>query len=240
MQGGAAPYLAIDSRGDFGDDRAMQPYGASNIYRWRMFSGEKGYFFNGWVIRLPEGDLVVDPPAVSAEAYDFLRAIRPIGLFLTNWTHRRFAADVLAIRPMALLMNEPDAAKLEGGLRVDRFVTAETSLGADISVIDTRGKSRGEQGLVIRSDGKTVLLLGDTVIGHPSGEIGLLPDAKIEDKPAILETIRRLAELEFDVLLVGDGESLLTGGREKMRELAANPRAIPLREPARKGVILTV
>jgi glyoxylase-like metal-dependent hydrolase (beta-lactamase superfamily II) len=199
-----------------------------NIHRWRMFSGEKGYFFNGWVIRLPEGDLIVDPPAVSGDAYAFLKTLRPIGIFLTNWTHRRFAADVAMVAPAPVYIHELDAPKLEG-LKPDRFADASTHFSEHVTVVPTPGKTRGELGLLIRDERRRILLLGDTVIGHPAGEIGLLPDAKIEDKPAILETLRRLSILEFDHLLVGDGESLIEGGREKLAALAANPRAIPLR-----------
>jgi glyoxylase-like metal-dependent hydrolase (beta-lactamase superfamily II) len=207
-----------------------------NIHRWRMYSGEKGYFFNGWVIRLPEGDLIVDPPAVSGEAHAFLRTLRPIGIFLTNWTHRRFAGDVLAIAPAPVSIHALDAPKLEG-LHADRFADASTHFSDRVTVIPTPGKTLGELGLMIQDDGKRILLLGDTVIGHPAGEIGLLPDAKIEDKPAILETLRRLAMMEFDHLLVGDGESLIEGGRAKLADLAEHPRVIPLGRstPAPKG-----
>jgi hypothetical protein len=39
-----------------------------NISTWRTFQDDKGYYFNGWILNLPEGQLIVDPPALSEEA----------------------------------------------------------------------------------------------------------------------------------------------------------------------------
>lgn len=194
------------------------------IRMWRMWSGEKGYFFNGWILSCEAGEIVVDPPPLSEEAHAAVLSLRnPLGVLLTNWTHRRFAADVVRLRSMPILIHSTDAPRLEG-VKANRFVDEATTLSPDLRIVETPGKTRGEVGLLFRN----ALILGDTVIGHPAGEIGLLPDAKIEDKPALLATLARIPEFSFEILLLGDGESVLDNPKEKIRSLLASPRTIPI------------
>ena len=42
------------------------------------------------------------------------------------------------------------------------------------------------------------------------------------DEPTLLrQSVRRLLELDFDAVLVGDGVAILEGARERLRELVA-------------------
>lgn len=192
---------------------------------WRMWSGEKRYYFNGWIVATGAGELVVDPPALSEAAHDAILSLtNPLGVFLTNWTHRRFAADVLRLRPMPVLASALDAPRLEGGVKADRLVDETTSLAPDLRILATPGKSHGELGLLFRD----TLILGDTVIGHPAGEIRFLPEAKIDDMPALRATLGRILDLPFSTLLLGDGASVFGNPKEKIRALLANPRTIPI------------
>ena len=61
--------------------------------------------------------------------------------------------------------------------------------------------------------------MGDAVVGNPLGGLGLLPE-KVLDEPARLrESVRQLLLLEFDMLLVCDGECVLHDTQERLREL---------------------
>ena len=64
-------------------------------------------------------------------------------------------------------------------------------------------------------------MIGDACVGKPPGECALLPDAAIDDKPALIESLRRLAKLDFDSLLLGDGAPVLEGGRAALERLVA-------------------
>ena len=49
------------------------------------------------------------------------------------------------------------------------------------------------------------------------------------DDPALLRaSVRRLLELDFDAILVGDGVAIVEGARERLRELVAS---FPPEEP---------
>jgi hypothetical protein len=56
------------------------------------------------------------------------------------------------------------------------------------------------------------------VIGVPAGELSTYPDKVIDNKDELLRSAARLLEYDFDALLVCDGEPLISGGKEKLRQ----------------------
>ncbi len=44
----------------------------------------------------------------------------------------------------------------------------------------------------------------------------------MDDPPRLRASVRRLLELDFDALMVGDGVPIREGGRERLRELIAS------------------
>ena len=66
--------------------------------------------------------------------------------------------------------------------------------------------------------------MGDALIGHPAGRLSLLPDRVVDDPARLRASVRRLLDLDFDALVVGDGVSIAAGAREALRELV---RSLP-------------
>jgi hypothetical protein len=64
-----------------------------------------------------------------------------------------------------------------------------------------------------------VLIVGDALIGRPSGSISLLPPEKYVDIQQARDGLRRLLKNNFDSLLVGDGASILSGAKIHMERL---------------------
>jgi glyoxylase-like metal-dependent hydrolase (beta-lactamase superfamily II) len=91
-----------------------------------------------------------------------------------------------------------------------------------LRVIHLLGKSPGEIGLyfdpahhgVSRKLGG-ILLLGDAVIGNPPGELGLIPESKLDDLSRLETSLRKLLDYEFDILLLCDGKPVLSGGKRQ-------------------------
>jgi glyoxylase-like metal-dependent hydrolase (beta-lactamase superfamily II) len=65
------------------------------------------------------------------------------------------------------------------------------------------------------------LIVGDAVIGNPPGRCGLLREQVMDDPARLRESVRNLLAIDFDTLLVGDGVSILSGAKERLRELVA-------------------
>ena len=69
--------------------------------------------------------------------------------------------------------------------------------------------------------GRRALIVGDAVIGVPAGALSTYPEDKIDDQAALRRTTVQLAALDFDALLLCDGEAFLAGGRDALAAFAA-------------------
>ncbi len=85
-----------------------------------------------------------------------------------------------------------------------------------------------------------MLIVGDAVIGNPPGHCGLLRELVMDDPARLRDSVRRLLDLDFDTLLVGDGEPILEGAKARLEELVetfpewARPRCVSP-TPRRRG-----
>jgi len=68
-------------------------------------------------------------------------------------------------------------------------------------------------------------VVGDVVIGVPAGELSTYPEKVIDDREQLLRSAARLLEYEFDALLLCDGEPLLSGAKQKLREFVESTSA---------------
>ena len=64
----------------------------------------------------------------------------------------------------------------------------------------------------------SVVLLGDALIGHPPGQLRFVPEHKLDNPAQFEESLRKLLTLEFKILLLCDGHSVLEGARRKVEE----------------------
>ncbi len=54
------------------------------------------------------------------------------------------------------------------------------------------------------------------MVGNPPGRLSLRPERVIDDPDGLRASLRKLLELDFDVLLLGDGVAIPNGGRERL------------------------
>src|ERR1700704_581519 len=195
--------------------RAILP----GIPTWPWFSVRHGYDFNGWLVRHPQGNLCIDPVEMSNEVLEEISAEGVARVLLTNRNHFRASMRVKERTGARIAIHPRDAAfARERGTAVDDELRPGDRLGPFV-VVDAHGKSPGE--IALHWPERRVLLVGDACVGKPPGECALLPDGVIDDKPALIESLRRLAGLEFDSLLVGDGAPVLAEGRAALQRLLA-------------------
>jgi hypothetical protein len=60
--------------------------------------------------------------------------------------------------------------------------------------------------------------VGDVVICPPAAGLTTYPDEAIDDRDELLRSARRLSQLDFDALLLCDGEPVVNGGKERLLE----------------------
>jgi glyoxylase-like metal-dependent hydrolase (beta-lactamase superfamily II) len=108
-------------------------------------------------------------------------------------------------------MNEKDAVHVEFG--IDRMFTHGARLAGGFEAIEIPdSNSPGESAFLLRD--RKCLILGDALIGKPAGQLNLPPPDKLKNPRKAKEGIRVLLDYPFDVVLVGDGTSILQGGRK--------------------------
>jgi glyoxylase-like metal-dependent hydrolase (beta-lactamase superfamily II) len=190
------------------------------IFTWPWFSQRHGYDFNGYLVRDPGGTLCIDPVEPDAATLEEIGQAGVTRIVITNRNHTR-AANALRVRTGArTAVHADDAAYARGqGAEVDEDLRVGASVGPFV-VIAVPGKSPGE--IALHAPARRLLIVGDAVIGNPPGRCSLLPDKVMDDPARLRASVRRLLELDFDTLLVGDGASILSGAKDRLAELVAS------------------
>ncbi|MDB4970044.1 MAG: uncharacterized protein JWN44_5733 [Myxococcales bacterium] len=192
----------------------------ADILTWPSFSERFGYDFNGFFVRRPDGNLVIDPVEPTPEDLELLVREGVARILITNRNHFRAAARVREATGARVAVHAADAAFVrEKGVTVDDALVGGERVGPFV-VVPAAGKSPGE--VALHWADKRILIVGDACVGNPPGRLGLLPAAVIDAPEELRQSLRRLAaELVFDTLLLADGECILRGGRSALQALVA-------------------
>ena len=176
------------------------------IFSWPWFSERHGYDFNGTIV----GDVAIDP--VEGEIDVPLRRI-----VLTNRNHFRNAAKLKAKTGARVAVHPADAEFVrKNGVEIDDQLKYGDRI-AGFAVVDAHGKSPGE--IALWNAERRLLIVGAACVGKPPGAFALLPPKVIDDLPALQASLRRLAELEPETVLVGDGAPVLQDAAAALRAL---------------------
>lgn len=193
-----------------------------SIWQWSWFSDEKQLNFNGLLLTIGEHKILVDPPPMMDEARTILCRQGPIDyIIVTNRDHVREAVTYRTEFRCQLLVPEADVAQMD--VTPTKTYKDGELLPGGIWVVNLADqKSPGESALFIQQ-GRGIVIVGDALIGKPSGSVSMLPADKYADAAKAKEGLRRLLKYEFDALLVGDGTSILNGGKQQVERLLTSP-----------------
>ena len=187
------------------------------VFTWPWFSERHGYDFNGYLVCHPSGNVCIDPVEMSDAVLEELARQGVACIALTNRNHFRASMKVRGRTGARLAIHPADAAfAREKGVVVDDDLLPGGRLGP-FTVVGAPGKSPGE--VALHWPERRILMVGDACVGKPPGHCALLPAAVIDDLPRLQGSLRGLAALEFDTLLLGDGANLLSGGKAALASL---------------------
>ena len=192
---------------------------AGDIRTWSWFSAPHGYNFNGLLIAHPQGNICIDPVEASAADFEEIVRARPARVLLTNRNHVRAANRVHEQTGARIAIHPADAAhaRSQGAILDEELHVGETV--GPFTVVAVPGKSPGE--IALHWPERKILIVGDAVIGNPPGRCGLLREQVMDDPARLRDSVKNLLSIDFDTLLFGDGVSILSGAKERLRELVA-------------------
>jgi glyoxylase-like metal-dependent hydrolase (beta-lactamase superfamily II) len=189
----------------------------SDILTWPWFSEPHGYNFNGHLVRDPGGNVCIDPVEPTEDDMAALVREGVARIVLTNRNHSRAANRVRASTGARTVIHADDADHARSQeTELDDALEVGATIGP-LEVVDASGKSPGEVALLWRDRG--ILIVGDAIIGNPPGQGGLLPERVMDDPARLRTSVRAFLDLDFDTLLVGDGESILRDAKARVKEL---------------------
>jgi len=190
------------------------------IYTWRKFSEPHGYDFNGHLVLDGAGNICIDPVEPSSLDIGEIARLGVAHIAITNRNHSRSANLVRARTEAPVAIHPADAPHARTqGLEVDEDLAPGQRIGP-LRVVAAAGKSPGEVALYWPE--RRLLIVGDAIIGHPPGKCSLLREKVLDDPATLRRSVASLLNLDFDTLLVGDGVSLLSGAKARVKELVAS------------------
>ena len=113
----------------------------------------------------------------------------------------------------------PVDSALRDGDRLDTFAPLSAGLLGGAAVVHVPGHSPGSIALHLPSE--RLLICGDT-ISHRGGRLGPPPKLFTADMDQAIASLRRMAQLEFDVLCPGHGAPIVGGADEQLRAMVRN------------------
>lgn len=194
------------------------------FYTWSVFNQDKQMDFNGHLWVRPEGNVLVDPVALSPEDFTQLEELGGAAwCVLTNSDHLRATAELKERLGFRVICHEAEAPTL--GIAADRVVkSGEELFDGMLAVHIAEGKTPGEMALLLPRHG--AILFGDIVRGSPMGALRLLPDQKLRNPALALQSLRRLLPLPVRHVLVGDGASVFSLGQRALLDALAHHHAM--------------
>jgi glyoxylase-like metal-dependent hydrolase (beta-lactamase superfamily II) len=193
------------------------------IFTWGSTYADRPWDLNGYAIVLNGETVLVDPPAPDEGEWPSLS--KPVTtIVLTNRDHVRDTETFRKRYGTRVTAGKAEISQL-APLIVDVAVEEGDLIAGALRGIHLPGKSPGEIGLYFdpshhaysRQTGG-ILLLGDAIIGNPPGALGLIPEQKLDDPQTLKRSLLKLLDYEFDVLLLCDGQSVLSDAKRKVRE----------------------
>ncbi len=183
----------------------MQQTVVPGIAMWSVWQPERNLYFNSFFVAAPEGNVVIDPlPILEADAQEIAAHGGVAWVAITNRDHERAARPLAARFGAKIAASALDAGSLSGP--VDRFLRDGDALSGAAVVALEGQKTAGEFALHFAE--RSAVVVGDALWGVPAGALRLMPDEKLADPARAVLSLRRLAALRPQHLLLGDGACL--------------------------------
>src|SRR3989338_1177400 len=167
-----------------------------DVFSWHLYQDIKGMDFNGFLVKIKKNEYIaIDPPIFTD--IESLKKFKVKAVLLTN-------AD-----------NEKDASLLEDVKADETFKDGDVLYGMRVIGVPDN-KTPGESAFLWED--RKMLFVCDAVVGKPMWKLNLLADDKYIDAQKAKEGIKALYNLNYDTMLLGDGEHPRENGKEYLED----------------------
>jgi hypothetical protein len=197
----------------------MKKLHRADLYGWSRFDESRNIDFHSVLWQRAEGNVVVDPLALTPHDEAHLRELGGAALIVvTNSDHVRDTKRLAEITGARVA--GPKAERDSFPIPCDLWLGEGDEPVPGLRIIELHGsKTPGELALLLE---KETLVTGDLVRAHRAGALDVLPTPKLKDRAAAVDSIRRLLDFaDVKVVLTGDGWPIFRGGNRALRELVA-------------------
>jgi glyoxylase-like metal-dependent hydrolase (beta-lactamase superfamily II) len=167
------------------------------------FTSRDSYGASSWLVRRPDGNVLVDSPRAAAPLLARIEALGGVRwMFLT---HRDDVADHAAFaRRFDCVRILHAADRTVATAAVEQFIEGDepVPLAPDLTVLPLPGHTRGSMGLLYRDE---VLFSGDHLWGRPDGTLGAGRGVCWYDWRTQIRSMERLRAVRFGHVLPGHG-----------------------------------
>jgi glyoxylase-like metal-dependent hydrolase (beta-lactamase superfamily II) len=196
----------------------MKTLHRGTFFGWSVFDESRNLDFNSVLWTGTPGNVAVDPLPLTPHDEAHLRSLGGARIVIvTNSDHVRAArrfAELTGARVFG-----PRAERETFPTRCDEWLGEGDEPVPGVRVFELEGsKTPGELALLMQGD---TLVTGDLIRAHQGGRLNLLPDAKLADRARALASVRRLAALRVEAVLVGDGWPIFHEGQRALAETVA-------------------
>jgi len=195
----------------------MKSLHRKNLFCWSEFNEERNLDFNSVLWVRADGNVLIDPLALSEHDYAHLQELGGAELIvITNSDHCR-QAQAIAGRSGAKIYG-PRLEQRDFPIPCDHWITDGEQIVPGLIAYELNGsKTPGELALLLQGD---TLITGDLIRCHLGGDLSLLPDGKLSDKILAITSVEQLAALPgIHTVLVGDGWPIFNHGAAALQRL---------------------
>ncbi len=190
-----------------------------DLFMWSSFDEARNIDFNSILWVREQGNVLIDPLPLSEHDMAHLDELGGAAvIIITNSDHARDSQQ-LAASCGAQVMG-PSAERESFPVSCTRWLDDGDEPLPGLRVLAMDGsKTEGELALLLED---STLITGDLVRCHEAGTLRLLPDPKLKDKRAAVDSLRRLVAIgSIDAVVVGDGFGVFRGGQQSLQDLVA-------------------
>jgi len=189
------------------------------FFGWSRFDEKRNIDFHSVLWVRPEGNVAFDPLPLSSHDEAHLAKLGGASfVIITNSDHVRDTARFVELTGAKIAGPRGEMAGFP--IPCSEWLAEGDVPVPDLEVLEMRGsKTPGELALLI---GGHTLITGDLVRAHRAGALTLIPNEKLSDRAAAVDSVRRLLDLaKLQAILVGDGWPIFRDGHRVLRELVA-------------------